>query len=196
MDKFSSEEKLQILTKLNAVNLDQYFIFDVGQHTLTWLNRNAEPMASVKLEDIIHSEDLQKVTQSFEQFLAANDQNVITRTFRLKNDSGGYRWTQDRITVHQRDATGEATSILGLATDIHEAKMAANEEVSRDLTHEINNPLTVIHARSFQLNQMVEINNVNIDKVKQVAESIATTADKISQILSSHRQKNKSSSRQ
>lgn len=66
-------------------------------------------------------------------------------------------------------------------------KMAALGEMSGGIAHEINNPLTVIQARSFQLNQLAELNKLEPEKVKQVAESISKTADKIARIIRSLR---------
>ncbi|MBO9666393.1 MAG: PAS domain-containing protein [Bdellovibrio sp.] len=70
---------------------------------------------------------------------------------------------------------------------ISTAKMAALGEMSGGIAHEINNPLTVIQARSFQLMQMVESGKFEPDKVKQAAESISRTADKIAKIIKSLR---------
>lgn len=70
---------------------------------------------------------------------------------------------------------------------ISTAKMAALGEMSGGIAHEINNPLTVIQARAFQLTQMVEHNKIDPEKIKQAAESISRTADKIAKIIKSLR---------
>ncbi len=70
---------------------------------------------------------------------------------------------------------------------IASTKMAALGEMSGGIAHEINNPLTVIQARSFQLQQMVEMAKIDPEKVKQAADSISRTADKIARIIKSLR---------
>lgn len=206
MDSISAHEKLQIFTKISQLTQNNYYIFDVEQQSLSWLSKkNADELQKIPLEDIIHVEDLEKVKSSFHQARTMRDEDIVTRIFRLKDPSGAYRWTQDRFTVYQRNQDGKISSIIGLATDIHDqkiaeenlqitvekllanAKMAAIGEMSGGIAHEINNPLTVIHARAFQLSQMVESNKIEPEKIKQAAESIGKTVDKISKMVNSLR---------
>ncbi|UXR63803.1 PAS domain-containing protein [Bdellovibrio bacteriovorus] len=70
---------------------------------------------------------------------------------------------------------------------ISSTKMAALGEMSGGIAHEINNPLTVIQARAFQLQQMVDAGKTDPVKIKQAAESISRTADKIARIIKSLR---------
>lgn len=70
---------------------------------------------------------------------------------------------------------------------IASTKMAALGEMSGGIAHEINNPLTVIQARAFQLSQLADINKLEPAKVRQVSESISKTADKIARIIKSLR---------
>lgn len=73
------------------------------------------------------------------------------------------------------------------ATLIASTKMAALGEMSGGIAHEINNPLTVIQARAFQLTQMVDQGKAEPTKIKHAAESISRTADKIAKIIKSLR---------
>ncbi|KYG64195.1 PAS domain-containing sensor histidine kinase [Bdellovibrio bacteriovorus] len=93
----------------------------------------------------------------------------------------GVAWdsTEEVLTEQQ---IAEAKAKLISAT-----KMAALGEMSGGIAHEINNPLTVIQARAFQLQQMVENNKLEPEKIKQSAESISRTADKIARIIKSLR---------
>ncbi len=67
------------------------------------------------------------------------------------------------------------------------AKMAALGEMAGGIAHEINNPLTVIQGRAFQIKQILDNNPIDTDKVREAADSIARTANKIASIIRSLR---------
>lgn len=93
----------------------------------------------------------------------------------------GVAWdSTEEILTEQQIAEAKAKMISS-------TKMAALGEMSGGIAHEINNPLTVIQARAFQLSQMVELNKMDPAKIKQAAESISRTADKIARIIKSLR---------
>lgn len=100
---------------------------------------------------------------------------------------------QNRIKVYgvARDITQDV-SRLKLIEDqknrlLSASRMAVLGEISGGIAHEINNPLTVIQARSFQLQQMCENGNLDPVKIKSAAESISKTGDKIAKIIKSLR---------
>lgn len=70
---------------------------------------------------------------------------------------------------------------------ISSSRLAVLGEISAGIAHEINNPLTVIQARSFQLAQMAENNVFDAVKVKAAADGISKTGDKIAKIVKSLR---------
>lgn len=68
-------------------------------------------------------------------------------TYRLRHRSGEYRWTLGRA-LPLRNDQGEIVRWIGTCTDIHEAKMMAeeNEVLSRELSHRIKNIFAVING--------------------------------------------------
>ena len=65
--------------------------------------------------------------------------------YRLRHNSGQYRWTIGRAQP-VRDRAGRIVRWIGTCTDIHEAKLAAeaNELLSRELSHRIKNIFAVV----------------------------------------------------
>lgn len=68
-------------------------------------------------------------------------------TYRLRHHSGEYRWTLGRA-LPLRNERGEIVRWIGTCTDIHEAKLMAeeNEVLSRELSHRIKNIFAVING--------------------------------------------------
>ncbi len=66
---------------------------------------------------------------------------------------------------------------------ISAAKLAALGEMAGGISHEINNPLAVIHARAESLKEMALRGNIDISKVAYSAEKIELTAKRIAKIV-------------
>jgi PAS domain S-box-containing protein len=146
-------------------------------------------------------EDREPASTNFMEAYNRNDPEIYTR-YRVRHDDSSIH----HINLYGRkQETSLGTRFYGVAWDstreiqtekqiadanakmISTAKMAALGEMSGGIAHEINNPLTVIQARSFQLTQMVEQGKLDPEKIKQAAESISKTADKIAKIIKSLR---------
>ena len=92
---------------------------------------------------LFHPEDEAAAWQSWRHSL--NTGEIFEIEIRTRHHSGEYRWTLSRaLPVH--DASGEIIRWIGTATDIDDAKMAAqqNEILSRELSHRIKNIFAVI----------------------------------------------------
>lgn len=65
--------------------------------------------------------------------------------YRLRHHSGEYRWVLGRA-LPIRDETGQITRWFGTCTDIHEARMMAEERevIAQELSHRIKNIFSVI----------------------------------------------------
>lgn len=170
-------------------------IWDKRMYQIHGMKENDDIAAT--LLKVMAPEDLDSARTKIKESLAEKKDLYLSYKIRLKNDEVhhircygklinesqmyGVAWdsTEEVMTEQQ---ISEARAKLISAT-----KMAALGEMSGGIAHEINNPLTVIQARSFQLLQMVDSGKVDNVKVRQAADSISRTADKIARIIKSLR---------
>lgn len=207
-ERKAHEEKLQrSIDKLNfslsAANMGMWE-WNVDTKVTVWDDRMYEIHGMTRDQDItptlmrcMDPNDLEMNRIKIQDSVASGKDLYLSYRIRLKNNEihhirvygklhnhsimYGVGWdsTEEVLTEQQ---ISEARAKLMSAT-----KMAALGEMSGGIAHEINNPLTVIQARSFQLMQMVDANKLDSTKVRQAADSISRTADKIARIIKSLR---------
>lgn len=92
---------------------------------------------------MFHPDDQERAWATWRHSLDTGDTYEIE--YRLRHHSGDYRWTLGRA-LPVRDTSGNIVRWIGTCTDIHDAKMAAeqNEILSRELSHRIKNIFAVI----------------------------------------------------
>jgi PAS domain S-box-containing protein len=93
--------------------------------------------------DMFHPEDRERAWSRWRDSLATGEPYEIE--YRLRHHSGEYRWTLGRA-MPMRDPEGKIIRWIGTCTDIHKAKLHAeqNEILSRELSHRIKNIFAVI----------------------------------------------------
>jgi len=72
---------------------------------------------------LLHPDDREKALAAAERYLKTKP-DVYENEFRLKARDGGYRWIRTRARVVERDASGEAVSMIGNHEDITAYKLA------------------------------------------------------------------------
>jgi C4-dicarboxylate-specific signal transduction histidine kinase len=154
----------------------------------------------------IHPDDLLVLREKMLAAFANRDASrIITHVYRFPWSNGEVHYIEMHTSLETAEHDENIVSIHGICRDITEdilkqkliedqknrllsaSRMAVLGEISGGIAHEINNPLTVIQARSFQLAQMIEHGSLDPEKVKSAAESISKTADKIAKIVKSLR---------
>jgi PAS domain S-box-containing protein len=94
---------------------------------------------------MFHSEDQERAWERWRHCLETGETYEIE--YRLHHHKGDYRWVLGRA-LPVRDETGAITRWIGTCTDIHDAKLDAEQNVilSRELSHRIKNIFAVING--------------------------------------------------
>ncbi|QNM84113.1 PAS domain-containing protein [Sphingomonas sabuli] len=111
-----------------------------------WYEYTGVPAGSTDGEEwnnMFHPDDQERAWARWRHSLETGDPYEIE--YRLRHRSGEYRWTLGRA-MPIRDGEGRIVRWMGTCTDVHEAKMHAeqNEILSRELSHRIKNIFAVI----------------------------------------------------
>ena len=95
--------------------------------------------------DMFHPDDQERAWKTWRHSLETGEPYQIE--YRLRHRSGHYRWTLGRA-MPVRDADGNIIRWFGTCTDIHEAKIAAEERemVAQELSHRIKNIFSVLNG--------------------------------------------------
>lgn len=122
------------------------YIFDLKEQRNLYVNRQIRKLLGYDeeqyrqfgaqlLEHIVVAEDLPVMHRFFERLAAAKDNEVVPAEYRLRRSDGLVRWFSDAAVVFTRDPDGAASQVLGVATDISEARLVAEERATamRDL---------------------------------------------------------------
>lgn len=210
--KRREQEQLKIIEKLNlslsAANMGTWE-WDLEKNVLHWDDRMYDihdvdrATAKPPVEEVwarADRSDMEQVNLKVQEAAEKRQDFYVTYRTKYRNDEIHHirvygRFISSLNTNRMYGVAWDSTEEIKTEQEAAEAKarlisstkMAALGEMSGGIAHEINNPLTVIQARAFQLNQMVEQNKLDPAKIKQAADSISRTADKIAKIIKSLR---------
>ncbi|WP_374079830.1 PAS domain-containing protein [Bdellovibrio bacteriovorus] len=147
MDKKQLQDQSVILEKINNAISDSIYIFDLTEQNLVWLNKRGQELYGYTLEEIrqmgpeyyartMHPDDLATLQEAVARSRNLKDGEVISVEYRFKDTQGNYHWHNDRVTVFSRNAQGEVTAVLGVATDVNDRKQI--EETQRKTIEKLN----------------------------------------------------------
>lgn len=111
-----------------------------------WYEFTGVPVGSTDGEgwnDIFHPDDQERAWTRWRHSLETGENYEIE--YRLRHHSGQYRWTLGRAQP-VRDSLGSIVRWIGTCTDIHDAKIAfeQNELLNRELSHRIKNIFSIL----------------------------------------------------
>lgn len=146
-----AESELQFRTLADAVPQMVWSTRPDGHHdyyNARWYEYTGVPFGSTDGEGwngMFHQDDQARAWQQWRHSLATGEPYQIE--YRLRHHSGEYRWTLGRA-LPIRDADSRIVRWIGTCTDIHEARLAAQERelVAQELSHRIKNIFAVLNG--------------------------------------------------
>ncbi|MCE7984389.1 MAG: PAS domain S-box protein [Caldilinea sp. CFX5] len=137
-DRKAAEEEVKrsrnFLLRIAQVLPAALYVYDLPSQSFIFNNQppqpifnlggNAQPIAQVEIDDLLHPDDRERTLQEFQRLYTAADGEVVETVFRQRNAAGEYRWWQDRTVVFARDEQGQVIQHLGIGSDITEHKQA------------------------------------------------------------------------
>ena len=96
-----------------------------------------------KWNEMFHPDDRQRTWATWRNSLKTGEPYQIE--YRLRHHTGAYRWVLGRA-LPMRDDMGRIVRWIGTCTDIHEARLAAEERevIAQELSHRIKNIFSVV----------------------------------------------------
>jgi PAS domain S-box-containing protein len=85
------------------------------------LNRN------VFIREMCHPEDADAISAHTQRLKTTENGNVFHYEYRLRHKNGEYRWLRSRETIFSRDENQKPLLVLGVAEDVTEQKIAAQQ---------------------------------------------------------------------
>ena len=150
---------------------------------------------------IIHPDDAHLLNGRRQQWLTSKLDILDSKEFRVKHHNGHYLWLRDKTLVFRRDENGLPLEIIGILDDItiskklqqdledeklravHSSKMASLGEMAGGVSHEINNPLSIIEGNAAKIIRVLEKETLDIEELKKAAGKIETTTERIAKII-------------
>ncbi|HZI00483.1 MAG TPA: PAS domain-containing protein, partial [Flavisolibacter sp.] len=114
------------------------YVFDMVNNREVYANKSTadflgyspeelKQMGNRMVAELMHPEDQERLKVYDTEFAGINDGEAKTFRYRMRNKNGEYRWLRTTETVFRRNEKGEIIEKIGIAIDVHEQKMVADE---------------------------------------------------------------------
>jgi PAS domain S-box-containing protein len=122
-------EQQEFTEQIARSTLAILYIYDLLEQRNIYANQQVEAVLGYTPDEIremggaifrllIHPEDVPNVMVDQQRLLAAQDDEYIETTYRMRHKAGDYRWLLSRDRVFSRTPEGVPQRLLGIATDI------------------------------------------------------------------------------
>jgi len=126
-------ERQYFLQKILDTEPGTVYIYDLEERRNVYINRfwllafgyteeETQAMGDQLLNQIIHPDDLRRVSEHHENWRQAGEDRIREIEYRIHTKTGEWRWLHSREVPFARDQTGRVKQILGITHDITERK--------------------------------------------------------------------------
>ncbi|MCR6641006.1 MAG: PAS domain-containing protein [Sporocytophaga sp.] len=128
------EKDRYFIQNLAAASPNKLYVYDINEKRNIYSNKelneslgyNPDQMKGMGISivsELIHPDDVQMIEDYFEGFKNAEDGEVRSMDYRIRDVNGEYKWFYSREKVFRRDKNGIVSQIVGIVMDITERKM-------------------------------------------------------------------------
>ncbi len=200
MGRDITEEKSKVEMMQNIVeNIPIMLVFFNKEGDFEWVNEEWVKQVGWSLSEMKGQKMLSFLAPSIDiaeaAYLHTKKADKSWKDFSLRTKSGKLietSWANVRLPsgevlsigqditlrMHQEKLIKEQQSKI-----VSSAKMSTLGEMAGGIAHEINNPLTIIHARAHQLKKLAQMESIKVDEIVNYAEKIEQTAERIAKII-------------
>lgn len=114
----------EILYIYDLVEQCNTFISSQITEILGYTSQEVQAMGETVLPNLVHPDDLARVTEHLKRFETLQEGEVIEIEYRMRHANREWHWLHSRETVFTKNAAGLPVQILGAAQDITERKLA------------------------------------------------------------------------
>ena len=129
------QESQHLIQQIADTTPDILYLYDLKEKRNIYINRHVKrllgylPLAIKKmkesfLENLIHPDDLQGLKEHHEKFESANDGEILSFEYRMRDKKGEYHWFSSRDTVFSRLNDGKPRQLLGVVREITTQKQS------------------------------------------------------------------------
>ncbi len=128
------EKHNYFIQNIATASPNKLYVYDINEKKNLYSNKelneslgyNSDQLKNMGksiVSELIHPDDIQMIEDYFEGFKNAEDNEIRSMDYRIRDVNGEYKWFYSREKVFKRDNDGKVSQIVGIVMDITERKM-------------------------------------------------------------------------
>lgn len=139
-------------------------------------------------KEIIHPQSLGRIANEMSQF---QQNKILKLQYQIRHKNGTYLWVEDHMRIIQKNGESKLIGTMFDITDIktQEAKVVENSkmialgQMASSIAHEINNPLTIISAKTRLISKKIKATPFDPVTLQTLLQEVDQTCFRIATII-------------